>query len=110
MKMNKINESLIGEQQQAFNIDSSMKIGYVSLNVTNLQRSLDFYEKILGFKILSRISDERALLSVDGSSSNLIELLKIKANTDNDPYDPLVPANRRAGLYHFAILLPERNT
>ncbi|HEX2169109.1 MAG TPA: VOC family protein [Nitrososphaera sp.] len=108
MKMNKTNESLIGEQQQDFKIGSSMNIGYVSLNVTNLQRSLDFYEKILGFKILSRISDERALLSVDGSSSNLIELLKIKANTDNDSFDPLVPANRRAGLYHFAILLPER--
>ncbi len=108
MNKNKINESLIGEQH--FKISSSMKIGYVSLNVTNLQRSLDFYEKILGFKIVSKISDERALLSVDGSSSpHLIELLKAKGNTDNDSFDPLVHANRRrAGLYHFATLLPER--
>lgn len=107
MNMSKINESLIGEQR--FKIDSSMKIGHVSLNVTDLQRSLDFYEKILGFKIVSKISDERALLSVDGNSSPpLIELLKAKANTDNDIFNPLVTASRRAGLYHFAILLPER--
>jgi catechol 2,3-dioxygenase len=98
---------LIGEQH--FNIDSSMKIVHVSLNVTDLQRSLDFYEKILGFKILNRISDEKALLSVEGNSSpHLIELLKAKANTDNDTFNPLAIANRRAGLYHFAILLPER--
>jgi catechol 2,3-dioxygenase len=96
---------LIGEH---FKIDSSMKIEHVSLNVTDLQRSLDFYEKILGFKVVSRISDERALLSADGNSSHLIELLKAEANTDNDTFNPLVSASRRAGLYHFAILLPKR--
>ncbi len=108
--MSKINESVVEEQQQQhFKIGSSMKIGYVSLNVTDLQRSLDFYEKILGFKVVSRISDEGALLSVDGNSSpHLIELLKAKANTDNDTFNPLVSASKRAGLYHFAILLPER--
>jgi catechol 2,3-dioxygenase len=106
MNMIKINESLIGEQP--FKIGSSMKIGNVSLSITDLQRSLDFYEKILGFKVVSRISDERALLSVDGNSSHLIELLKAKANTDNDTFNPLVTASRRVGLYHFAILLPER--
>lgn len=103
--MSKINEPSIGEQ---FKIGSSMKIGYVSLNVPDLQRSLDFYEKILGFKVFTRISDERALLSVDGNSSHLIELLKAKANANNDTFNPLVTATRRAGLYHFAILLPER--
>ena len=55
MVIGKINEPSLGEQ---FKISSSMKIGYVSLNITNLQRSLDFYEKILGFKVVSRISDE----------------------------------------------------
>lgn len=103
--MRKINESLIGEH---FKIGSSMKMGNVSLNVTDLQRSLDFYEKILGFKVVSRISDEGALLSVDDNSSHIIELSKVKANTDNDTFNPLVTASRRAGLYHFAILLPER--
>jgi catechol 2,3-dioxygenase len=103
MNMSKINESLIGEQH--FKISSSMKIGYVSLNVSNFQRSLDFYEKILGFKVIRRISDERVLLSIDGNSSpHLIELLKAKENIADDTFNPLVPATRRAGLYHIAIL------
>jgi catechol 2,3-dioxygenase len=106
MVLSKIDEFSIGEQ---FKISSSMKIGYVSLNVTDLQRSTDFYEKILGFKVVSRISDKRALLSVDGNSSHLIELLKAPANTDNDTLNPIVTApSRRAGLYHFAVLFPER--
>ena len=107
MVIGKINEPSLGEQ---FKISSSMKIGYVSLNITNLQRSLDFYEKILGFKVVSRISDERALLSVDDNSSHLVELLKVKANgNNNNTFDLLVTATRRAGLYHFAVLLPKRN-
>jgi catechol 2,3-dioxygenase len=107
MVMGKINEPSLGEQ---FKISSSMKIGNVGLNITDLQRSLDFYEKILGFKVVSRVSDERALLSVDDNSSHLVELLKVKANgNNNDTFDPLVAAARRAGLYHFAVLLPERN-
>ena len=106
MVVNKMNEPSIEEQE--FKIGSSMKIGHVSLNVTNVQRSLDFYKKILGFKVIGRISDERALLSVDGSSSHLIELLKAKENHNNDLFNPLVTATRRAGLYHLAILLPER--
>ncbi len=106
MNMSKINQSLIGEH---FKIGSSMKIGHVSLNVTNVQRSLDFYEKIVGFKVISRISDERALLSVDGNSSpHVIELLKAKETANNGTFNPLVTSIRRAGLYHFAILLPER--
>ena len=33
-----------------FNISPSTRIGYVSLNVSDIDRSLDFYEKVLGFK------------------------------------------------------------
>lgn len=33
-----------------FNIYPDTRIGYVSLNVSDIDRSLDFYEKVLGFK------------------------------------------------------------
>ena len=33
-----------------FNISPSTRIGYASLNVSDIDRSLDFYEKVLGFK------------------------------------------------------------
>jgi catechol 2,3-dioxygenase len=86
---------------QVVKIDPSMKIGHVSLNVTNLQSSLNFYQNILGFKVVGKPSSERALLSADGASSSyLVELLQAKMNSDHD--------SKRAGLYHFAILLPER--
>lgn len=99
------NEPAIG--QQRFQMGSSMKIGRVSLNVSNLKRSLDFYEKILGFKVVRKISGENAVLSVNGSSSFLLELVQVKAGSNQDTSVSPVHT-KRAGLYHFAILLPER--
>lgn len=74
----------------------SMRIGHVSLNVSDIDESLDFYRSVLGFKTIGRSSGKRALLSAN--SKVLIELLQADAKQDA----------QRAGLYHFAILLPER--
>jgi catechol 2,3-dioxygenase len=88
---------------QLFKIDPSMKIGYVSLNVSDIQRSIDFYKSVLGFKIINRTSSGKALLSSGGADSPyLLELLQVEDSAS------VLPAARRAGLYHFAILLPER--
>jgi catechol 2,3-dioxygenase len=105
--MRKISESSVRQQ---FKVASSTKIGYVSLNVSNILRSLDFYKNILGFKVVSRPSRKKAILSVDGDSSHLIELLQVEgnANNNNDTFNLLGTTKKRAGLYHFAILLPER--
>lgn len=84
---------------QPFKMAPSMKIGYVSLNVSDLGRSLDFYKSVLGFKSVARPSDNKVLLSTGGS--HLLELQQFKALDSNS-------AARRAGLYHYAILLPER--
>ena len=80
-----------------FTIHPSTRIGYVSLNVSDLDRSLAFYKSTLGFKEAGRF-DGKALLSVDGSPSHLVELSQA---TDRE-------LAKRAGLYHFAVLLPER--
>lgn len=79
-----------------------MKIGYVSLNVSDIQTSLEFYRSILGFRVLGRSSNDRALLSSNGNVSHLVELLRAR---DNEPTSRII---KRPGLYHFAILLPER--
>jgi catechol 2,3-dioxygenase len=97
--------------RRGFNIHPDTRIGYVSLNVSNIDKSLDFYEKILGFKKVGRPSNEKVLLSVDGqtsssSSTNLVELLQAKEAGSG--YKAGMPETRRAGLYHLAILLPER--
>src|SRR5215218_628913 len=108
-----VNDNIDGaptNHHQQYKIDPAMKIGHVSLNVSNLSRSLDFYESILGFKRVDRPSRGKALLSVgDNNSSYLVELLQVNttdANSDN--VSRMNSSSRRAGLYHFAILLPER--
>ena len=82
---------------QLFSIDPSMKVGYASMDVSDVQESLEFYRSVLGFKPLGRPSSDRALLSDEGNSSHLVEL---KARHSK--------AAKRAGLYNFAILVPER--
>lgn len=81
---------------QRFTISPLMRIGYVSLNVSDLQRSLDFYREVLGFKVVGNPTDDMALLAAEGGE-RIVELQQ------KDP----APA-KRAGLYHFAVLLPER--
>lgn len=80
-----------------FRAHPSLRIGYMSLNVSDLQGSLDFYQSILGFKATGKPSSEKVLLSAGGPHP--IELLQAKDNDDKVG---------RAGLYHFAVLLPER--
>jgi catechol 2,3-dioxygenase len=72
----------------------------VRLQVSDLDRSLLFYEGLLGFRILAR-SARHALLGPHGESTELIEL-------HAPPGVRSVPATGRLGLYHFAILLPDR--
>jgi catechol 2,3-dioxygenase len=102
-----INDS--SRNQQQYKIDPAMKIGHVSLNVSDLRQSLDFYQSVLGFRRIGRSSSSKALLSVGSNdSSYLVELLQVKTGANNDSLSQMESSTRRAGLYHFAILLPER--
>lgn len=102
-----INDS--SRNQQQYKIDPAMKIGHVSLNVSDLRQSLDFYQSVLGFRRIGRSSSNKALLSVGSNdSSYLVELLQVKTGANNDSLSQTERSTRRAGLYHFAILLPER--
>jgi len=104
--------------EEPFVIDSSMKINHVHLNVTNLSESLDFYKSILGFRILKEnVNNNTVLLSADPFSYvnkneksllqlPLIMLSQMKENIQEPKH--LGTMKRKAGLYHFAILLPER--
>ena len=100
-----------------FVINSSMKINHVHLKVSNLSESINFYKSILGFKILKEdVHTNMAFLVADthyidkdqtfNHPSPLIVLTQLKDNFDGPTY--LGNVKREAGLYHFAILLPER--
>ena len=72
--------------------------GEVYLNVLNLDRSLQFYKEIIGFKVLKE-APNKVVLTADGKTP----LLVIEQPTNVTPKE-----HRKTGLYHFALLLPER--
>lgn len=73
-------------------------ISHVQLKVSDLNRSLPFYEEVLGFSVLDK-NDRQVYLTADGKKS-LISLVEVPN---------AVPLQRgQTGLYHFALLLPTR--
>ncbi|AEH49101.1 VOC family protein [Parageobacillus thermoglucosidasius] len=75
-------------------------IGHVHLIISNLERSLRFYTEIIGFRIL-RKNQYEAVLTADGATP----LVVLEEKTDAVPKPP-----RTTGLYHFAILVPDRKS
>jgi len=89
-------------------INPNLEIDHVHLKVSNLEKLIHFYESILGFKIV-RLESKIAFLSSSSSENKdssrfLVVISELKDNAvsifNHKP--------RIAGLYHFAILLPER--
>lgn len=86
-----------------------MSVANVKLNVYSVERSLTFYRDILGFQLIGKSSDESAFLSAIGSNNKnyLLHLSRIdKGNKVIEEGEQSII--RKAGLYHFAILLPSR--
>ncbi len=82
-------------------IDPRAEIGHVHLKVADLDRALDFYCGVLGFELQQRIGDEAAFVSAGGYHHH------IGLNTWHSKGAPPPPA-RSTGLFHVAILYPDR--
>ncbi|HEY9478951.1 MAG TPA: VOC family protein, partial [Gemmatimonadaceae bacterium] len=89
-----------GMAAPAYRLPGGSRVGRVRLQVSDLDRSLTFYERLLGFRVLSR-SARHALL---GPSSEAAELVELHAPAGVRS----APTSGRLGLYHFAILLSDR--
>lgn len=76
-----------------------MYVNQVHLHVTDLHRSLTFYEEIIGLRTLME-SQESAVLTADGETPLV---------TITQPGNATAKELRRTGLYHFALLLPSRS-
>ncbi|MFF2177871.1 VOC family protein [Lysinibacillus sp. NPDC058147] len=70
----------------------------VEIKVSDLQRSLTYYQEVIGFKVLHQES-HRATLTADGKTALL---------TIVQPETVEEKTSLTTGLYHFAILLPTR--
>jgi catechol 2,3-dioxygenase len=85
-----------------------MSVANVKLNVHDIERSLSFYRDLLGFQSIGKNLEDNVFLSpVSSNNKNyLLQLSRIDtANTVNEGEKSTI---RKAGLYHFAILLPSR--
>ncbi|HEX2536320.1 MAG TPA: VOC family protein [Chitinophagaceae bacterium] len=85
----------------AYQIPAGTTIGHVHLKVSDLNRSLQFYRDILGFKVTQYYGDSAVFLSAGGYHHH------IGLNTWHSAGASVAPV-RAAGLYHAAILYPER--
>ncbi|WP_282936460.1 VOC family protein [Paenibacillus sp. RC67] len=83
----------------SYAIHPAMELGEICLRVSDLNRSLQFYEEVVGFSVLKQ-SSKTAELTVDGKNTLLI--------LEEIPNAVGVPRRSASGLYHFALLLPTR--
>lgn len=77
------------------------RIGHVHLTVSDLDRALAFYRDVLGFDVTARYGRDAVFLSAGGYHHHLG--LNTWAGRGAPP-----PAAGTTGLYHFAILFPDR--
>lgn len=82
-------------------IHPNTRIGHVHLKVADLERAIAFYRDVLGFDLVARYGPQAAFLSAGGYHHH------IGLNTwHSEGGGPPPPGT--TGLYHFAILLPDR--
>jgi len=89
-------EELEARAHPAGEIAAATTVGAVHLTVSDLERSLDYYRAAVGLVVLGR-TDGRA--SLGAGDRELIVLLEEPG---------AAPSAHHTGLYHFALLVPER--
>jgi catechol 2,3-dioxygenase len=83
-----------------YRLPDRTRLGPVRLQVRNLARSVEYYERVIGLGRQSTESDAVGL-AAEGEEQPLVWL---QERPDARP----VPHGGRLGLYHFAILVPDR--
>ena len=83
-----------------FRLPNETRLGPVTLQIADMGRSLAYYERVLGLRAMSQ-GNGVVILGAHGDHRPLVEL---RERAGARP----VPRRGRLGLYHFAILLPDR--
>ncbi|HSH94083.1 MAG TPA: VOC family protein, partial [Roseimicrobium sp.] len=80
-----------------------VRIGHIHLKVANLERALGFYCGVLGFDLVQKYGTQAAFISAGGYHHHIG--LNTWESAGGSP-----PPPRATGLYHLAILYPDRTT
>ena len=78
---------------------TSMHFQEITLLIKNIKRSLEFYQEILGLQVIEQFQN-RTVLSANRKDPLIILLEDRNA----------IPLGITLGLYHFALLLPDRGS
>jgi catechol 2,3-dioxygenase len=89
-----------GEAPRGHRLPEATRLGGVLLQVADVVRSVAFYEGTLGLRVLHRDGAD-AVLTAQNDDTPLVTLREHAGAR-------AAPRRGRLGLYHFAILLPDR--
>jgi catechol 2,3-dioxygenase len=89
-----------GIHPPGYRLPNETHLGRVRLQVSDLARSLAYYQGVLGLRVIAE-SHGRAVLGAQIDDRPLVELDELRGAKP-------VPRRGRIGLYHFAIRLPDR--
>lgn len=90
-----------GLAPEGFRLPPATRLGPVRLQVGDLARSLAFYGGVLGLALLDRAPGRTVLGTASPERQPLVELVERSGARP-------APGRRRTGLFHFALLLPDR--
>ena len=89
-----------GIRPPGFRLPDATRLGAVHLQIADLSRSLRYYERVLGLQVFER-GGAAAVLGAEGDDQPLLWLHELRGARR-------VPSTGLLGLYHFALLLPDR--
>jgi catechol 2,3-dioxygenase len=91
-----LNTSLQGDIEPRAAIHPATRIGYVHLNVADLDRQITFYQQVIGLQLHWR---EGATAGLGAGNEDLLRMTEVRGARRT---------RGTTGLYHFAVLLPSR--
>lgn len=92
--------NVTGMAPPGFRLPAATRIGRVRLQVSDLPRSIEYYSAVLGLKA-TESGQGNAVLAPRGGGEAILELMERRGARP-------VPRRGLLGLYHFAVLLPDR--
>jgi catechol 2,3-dioxygenase len=100
MTSSAIREDTFTAAPQGYRLPAALRLGRVRLEIADLARSMGYYERVIGLRPIAT-TPSGAVLGAERDDTPILELIERPGATP-------VPRRGRLGLFHYAILLPDR--